>query len=470
MTLAERASEDSSLRDLMKKVAVGDAKADELRIFQQVIDEITQEHKRSISGQQGPPADRLFVDGRSVQYFAEEVRHILDIVLRANPRQRSADLRPPPGSDRLIVLLVMKALDDTKTRDQIRRIADNRAVYQDTNELKATLEALKEKVVKENSRQSSAAPLASPLDARAGTAANGTPSTPTQPGIPPQSPVQSQTPSAALRSKGPPPNPKLDISAIVFEFAAGNGDRYLFPKFSILEYLPSPGTTTGQQGQQQQQQQQLQTVLASFLIVRRGSSNENGVADPALDYYQPVTIRISAPYGNSGAGGSHGRLLDNLAKVVARPGEVRAYMEDIMDTMTRAEYVLLAMRLPRNEAAAAAAAAATDSEGHENSSSTNEAAAANNGASRQGHRRGGLLQAPSMMQPGGRGPSPGLGGGSGSSGGLQQPPAMGGVLWTMKPAPPTAASTQQSGMRAPDEDERYQAMIASVNRGPPEVV
>jgi len=80
-------------------------------------------------------------------------------------------------------------------------------------------------------------------------------------------------------------------------------------------------------------------VIASFLIVRKGSSADAKSYDPQLDYYQPVTIRIYA---------NQPRLLDTLAKVVAHPEEVRRYMDDIMDNMTRAEYVLLAMQLPRD--------------------------------------------------------------------------------------------------------------------------
>lgn len=107
----------------------------------------------------------------------------------------------------------------------------------------------------------------------------------------------------------------------MFEFTGGSGDRFLFPKFSILEYLP--------QGQ----------VIASFLIVRKGSTSDSPAYDPELDYYQPITIRLYA---------HQGRQLDALQKVVAPPDEVRRYMDDIMDNMTRAEYVLLAMRLPRD--------------------------------------------------------------------------------------------------------------------------
>jgi uncharacterized coiled-coil protein SlyX len=143
--------------------------------------------------------------------------------------------------------------------------------------------------------------------------------------IPPPAPAP--TPSypppqpQALRSKGPVAPPKPDISGIVFEFAGGNGDRFLFPKYSILDYLPN--------GQ----------VIASFLIVRKGSASDSPTYDPQLDYYQPVTIRLYT---------HQGKQLESLQKVVAPAEEVRRYMDDIMDNMTRAEYVLLAMRLPKD--------------------------------------------------------------------------------------------------------------------------
>ncbi|KAH8669624.1 hypothetical protein BGZ60DRAFT_450862 [Tricladium varicosporioides] len=132
---------------------------------------------------------------------------------------------------------------------------------------------------------------------------------------------QFQTQPQALRSKGPLPPSKPDISGVVFEFTGGSGDRFLFPKFSILEYLP--------QGQ----------VIASFLIVRKGSAADSPYYDATLDYYQPITIRLYA---------HQGRQLEALQKVVAPQEEVRRYMDDIMDNMTRAEYVLLAMRLPKD--------------------------------------------------------------------------------------------------------------------------
>ncbi|KAI1135908.1 hypothetical protein F5Y05DRAFT_392346, partial [Hypoxylon sp. FL0543] len=383
VTLAERASEDPQLRDLMKRVAIGDAAPNELAHFQKIIDQITADYKRK-GGQQGPSADRLLVDGRTIKYFADEVRAILDIVLASNPHQRSNDLRPPPGSDPLVILLVKKALDDATTRDMVRRIAEGKTKFSDTTDLKAILDKLKDLVVKESPKPQQTTTGASQTAVANGTenpaVLNGAASRKVSLAAPGQSNHASGS-QQALRSKGPPPSTKPDISAVVLEFAGGTGDRYLFPKYSILEYV-SPTQ-----------------VVASFLIVRRGSKLEYG-GDPALDYYQPVTIRIYA---------QSGKHLENLARVVAPQEEVRRYMDDIMDSMTRAEYVLLAMRLPR----------ADKEDQGEDGSNTPKA------------------DLPSQL------PQPG-------------------VLWTGSGKTSNATPPQKAIARPMGEDEQYQSFIATV--------
>ncbi|KAK8075725.1 hypothetical protein PG997_010388 [Apiospora hydei] len=320
VTLAEKASEDPHLRDLMKRVAVGDAAAHELAHFQRIIDQITADYKKR-GGQQGPSADRLIVDGRTVQYFADEVNAILDIVLSSNPNQKGADLIPPQKSDALVILLVRKALDDASLKSMVKRVAEKKTKFNDTTDLKAVLDKLKDLVPKDAPKPQPALPAQPPSSS--GTArpqtADSAPSSVSGRKASVSSTPQTPNSQQALRSKGPPPNLKPDISGIVFEFAGGTGDRYLFPKFSILEYSGSQ-------------------VLASFLIVRKGSKSEYG-GDPALDYYQPITIRLQ----------SSPKHLENLARVVAPQDEVKRYMDDVMSNMTRAEYILLAMRLPRHD-------------------------------------------------------------------------------------------------------------------------
>jgi hypothetical protein len=233
---------------------------------------------------------------------------------------------PAKSSDPVIQMLAERAATDQDLKALMRIVADGKASAEELKKFQAHIDELTKML---HARQAGVAP--SPNPAQPSPALNSV--RPTSIATPigrpqaspvingrPDYPVQPQPQPQALRSKGPLPLSKPDITAVAFEFIGGSGDRYLFPKYSILEYLPG--------GQ----------VIASFLIVRKGSSADSKKYDPTLDYYQPITIRLYT---------HQGRQLDSLAKVVAPQEEVRKYMDDIMDNMTRAEYVLLAMRLPR---------------------------------------------------------------------------------------------------------------------------
>lgn len=134
--------------------------------------------------------------------------------------------------------------------------------------------------------------------------------------LPPIFPPYAQPP----KSKGITPY-KSDISRVVFDIG-GVGDRYSFPKFSILEYYPG-GTQ----------------VIVSFLIVRKGSEAASKGYKSTATYYQPVTMRLSS---------LQPRILEPLARIVAPPDEVRRYMDSVFDKMTRANNVFLPARLPRS--------------------------------------------------------------------------------------------------------------------------
>ncbi|KAK4102367.1 hypothetical protein N658DRAFT_335774 [Parathielavia hyrcaniae] len=427
LMLAEKAGSDPQLRDLMKRVAQGDAAKHELERFQAIIDAITAESKRN-GGTGGPSADRLLVDGRTVRYFADEVRAILDIVLSSNPKQTSTDLRPPVGSDSLMVMLVKAALDEPQTRDIVRRIAEDKPQFADATDLRVILDRLRAKLVKDRDRQHTQSPApASAAPPRPNGAANGhtTPSastttTTTTTTTTPSGP----TPQTALRSKGPPPlPPKPDMTAIVFEFAGGTGDRYLFPKFSLLEYVPVP---SGQQ------------VIASFLLVRKGSKAEYPMVDSELDYYQPLTIRLFTHAG---------RHLEHLARVVAPQDEVRRYMDDVMTRMTRAEYILLAMRLPRRD-------------GTEEDNKENERDGGGGGGAREGKQTngGGLVVKDKEKE---------MIGMEVVQKANARPPQQPGVLWTAKVTKPEVKDLpgRSKGLgKVLDADEQYQSFVASVSR------
>lgn len=245
---------------------------------------------------------------------------------------------PPPtpvgkSTDPVIQMLADRAATDSSLKALMRIVANGEATAEELRRFQSHIDELTELTRSQKAKEATQAAASTPkfepsqVPAARGEApshASAPPPpkvTPTHPPPTPTAQFQSQPQPQALRSKGPVPSSKPDISGIAFEFSGGNGDRYAFPKYSILESRPGG------------------EVIASFLIVRKGSSSDCPTYDPALDYYQPITIRLFA---------QQGRQLDALQKVVAPPEEVRRYMDDIMNMATRAEYVLLAMRLPRD--------------------------------------------------------------------------------------------------------------------------
>jgi hypothetical protein len=263
--------------------------------------------------------------------------HITPVVSAPAPAPAPA----PAGksTDPVIQMLAERAATDPDLKALMRIVANGEATPEELKKFQSHIDELTRiQKARQAAAQASQTPQPTPSSATVLAPVNGhatvrpapsptatpaplarTTPTPTPPASRPDPQYQPQP--QALRSKGPLPPTKPDISGVVFEFTGGSGDRFLFPKFSILEYLPG--------GQ----------VIASFLIVRKGSSSDSPTYDPELDYYQPITIRLYA---------HQGRQLDALQKVVAPQDEVRRYMDEIMDKTTRAEYVLLAMRLPRD--------------------------------------------------------------------------------------------------------------------------
>ena len=247
---------------------------------------------------------------------------------------------PPPKAspDPVIQLLATKASTDDNLKALMRVVASGVATKGELQSFQRQIDELNAMLLSQSTAKRPLAPhfpnsVPSPV-ANSSTRVRSTQDTgPIQSRVVPQVPSPATSTgsisgpyqasnSQSIRSKSSLPYLKPDISAVVFEFAAGNGDRFLFPKYSILEYVYG-GTQ----------------VIVSFLLVRKGSDCAYSTYDPALDYYQPVTMRMIA---------HHTRILEPLSRVVASKGEVHSYMNEIMDNMTRAEYVHLAMRLPRD--------------------------------------------------------------------------------------------------------------------------
>ncbi|KAI9846282.1 MAG: hypothetical protein M1838_001341 [Thelocarpon superellum] len=258
----------------------------------------------------------------------------------AQPAPPPASSPAKPNADPVIQMLATKAATDADLKALMKVVASGKA---SSGELKTFQDHIDELTALLHRREKAAAapardayhPEARPIP---------TPSS-SHPALPvvvhgeerhePNGQNQAHTPSVKTepsplapahvgRPKGTVSSAKPEVSDVVFDFCAGSGDRFLFPKYSILQYLPG--------GSQ---------VIASFLVVRKGSDSADGTYDPALDYYQPVTMRLTA---------HSAKILEPLSRVVASPVEARRYMDDIMDHMTRAEYVHLAMRLPRDTA------------------------------------------------------------------------------------------------------------------------
>ncbi|KAF2192696.1 hypothetical protein K469DRAFT_654490 [Zopfia rhizophila CBS 207.26] len=201
---------------------------------------------------------------------------------------------------------------------------------------------------------------------------------PPPPPAPPPPPLPAPTPT---------PQPKPVYRPLVFEFVEGNGDKFYFPSYSFMEWLP------GNQG-----------VKLSFLITKMRtkpkeatpstpapkvsqtptlnstatpntngpSSNPNAnVSTPApnqaqtpapaqftptpavspriedfderndikdIEFYQSVTVIIATQTHD---------ILTSLPRAIRPPDIVEKYMNEIFDTCKRAEEAYLAFRLPK---------------------------------------------------------------------------------------------------------------------------
>ncbi|CAZ81841.1 unnamed protein product [Tuber melanosporum] len=113
-----------------------------------------------------------------------------------------------------------------------------------------------------------------------------------------------------------PQPPKQEITSVVFEFVDpySQGDRFLFPKHAILEYLKG-GTV----------------VRASFILVRKP-------VDDLDEYYQPITVVLES---------ATPKPLEILQRVVASAENTLKHMEEIMASKKRAEDTFLVFRLRR---------------------------------------------------------------------------------------------------------------------------
>jgi len=140
---------------------------------------------------------------------------------------------------------------------------------------------------------------------------------------------------------------KSNIIGLAIEFVGSNGDRYHFPRHSILEFAPTAVC-----------------IVASFLVVKKippatgkRGSGAAAIGTPAKGkdkdtkaegmvsdgdrykdaFHQPVTMRIIAEKATT---------LQEISRTVSSYEEAKRHMDDIMSRTKRADDVILAMRLP----------------------------------------------------------------------------------------------------------------------------
>lgn len=172
------------------------------------------------------------------------------------------------------------------------------------------------------------------------------------PNQPQQQPFYNQ-PTPQYRPPPPPPPPKPEIKGVCMEFQTPvlndktrpSGDRYWLPRNSIIEVVPPKPLPPPVPGQAPAKVP-LGTVIVSFLIVRSGAlapatSNETEpILDKTKDYYQPITLEIRAT----------AKIIETLERAVLPQAEVERYMEDIFDEKERVTNLYLPYRLPRFKA------------------------------------------------------------------------------------------------------------------------
>lgn len=245
---------------------------------------------------------------------------------------------PKPSPDPVIQMLATRAASDHGLKALMKVVASGRASQTQLREFQNHIDDLNAEI-----KAGRGPPLMSPQDSNL--TRPPPPSGSSLASVSTQSVAQISNPTAVQPSQYAQPTPiklenppkyyhpyqqpvkpksviqyKSDISAVVFDFG-GTGDRFSFPRFSILEYLPG--------GNQ---------VIVSFLVIRKGDASLPGNYKVNLSYYQPVTMRLSTPQP---------RTLEPLARVVAPPDEVRMYMDSVFDKMSPTETSFLATRLPR---------------------------------------------------------------------------------------------------------------------------
>ncbi|KAJ5681789.1 uncharacterized protein N7477_001729 [Penicillium maclennaniae] len=419
--LATRAAADPELKALMRVVASSQASQEQLRAFQAHIDELNaiikaREQQQNAAGPstqksapqsvtpapQDKPTPPQPESQQKQGLGAKTLQEQEAKPQPAAPVETPKELEKPASSDPKAALAKPSSGEaPSGSQSQTPAQTQSVALSQDaaapikqesnTNNTQAALTVAQPAVP---TSLGTPAPAGSPAQTAAG----------------PSRPPPYGSPTPYYRPPGPhQPQARTGYKSVVFEFTspltpygnvnsghAGSGDRYLFPEYSILEWIPSENV-----------------ILASFLIVRKvdpskpfpiepegepttsrakskASKSKKGKGKDAIElstpnpanptdtpqkieptdktginsnpsvpatpgtpaepivkeetlkeYWQPVTFRIHA---------SNPRILEPLTRVVKPAEEVRKYMNEIMDRAERAPDGFPAFRLPREDA------------------------------------------------------------------------------------------------------------------------
>ncbi|KAJ5308987.1 hypothetical protein N7508_004366 [Penicillium antarcticum] len=421
--LATRAAADPELKALMRVVASSQASQEQLRAFQAHIDELNaiiksreqQEQRQQASAtpqpQQNPqpqstpqPQPQPKQDGEAKSSSKQQPATQIKTPAKQPPAQAGTPQPPAASTEK-------PANPQNSTGSATIKQEPTTVANKDTQAAPAPSTAsgnasAPASVSTPGPQQAPGANPAPTPGSRPPSAARPGPPPPPypQPSYGSQTPIQSRppqyaTPNSFYRSPvaplAPPQllfsnsHPPLTPYGNATSGHAGSGDRYLFPEYTILEWLPDENT-----------------VIASFLVVRKvdanatfpletptetANSKSKGKSAPKTkkgepkgktmkgtdsagpqtpnqlagtpqkqeptdspmpdasaaineanlkEYWQPVTFRIHSPSTT---------ILEPLARVVKPADEVRKYMNEVMDRAERAPDGFLAMRLPREE-------------------------------------------------------------------------------------------------------------------------
>ncbi|KAI9894923.1 MAG: hypothetical protein M1814_000143 [Vezdaea aestivalis] len=230
--------------------------------------------------------------------------------------EQSQEQTPKPSTDPVIQLLASRAATDNTLRELMKVVASGSASNAELRVFSAHIEDLNA-LLRESHNQKE---IRSSMQVRSSKAdqTDSNRESKINSGAAGVKKPQSQTdlkPKSSRTYRG-------NITAVALQFSAGTSDRFLFPKQSILEYQ-AEGTQ----------------VVASFLAVKKGDQAYGKSYEAGFDYHQPITMCLRT---------HQARILEPLSSVVSSRDDVRSYMNEIMHNTRRADFVHLALRLPKN--------------------------------------------------------------------------------------------------------------------------